>query len=53
METFTMSRKELVRPGLIKAAVEGRITDRQAAKGRRPGVLRSGRYSKPGSSFAP
>jgi transposase len=31
METFTMSRKELVRPGLIKAAIGGRITNRQAA----------------------
>jgi transposase len=31
METFTMSRKELVRPGLIKAAVAGRISNRQAA----------------------
>jgi transposase len=31
METFTMSRKELPRPGLIKAALLGRITNRQAA----------------------
>src|SRR5499427_7910824 len=31
METFTMSRKELPRAGLIKAAVAGRITNRQAA----------------------
>ena len=31
METFTLSRKELHRPGLIKAACAGRITNRQAA----------------------
>src|SRR5215510_2408186 len=31
METFTMSRKELPRAGLIKAALAGRITNRQAA----------------------
>ena len=32
METFTLSRKELQRPGLIKAACSGRITTRQAAQ---------------------
>src|SRR5262249_36713672 len=31
METFTMSRKELPRAALIKAALAGRITNRQAA----------------------
>jgi transposase len=32
METFTLSRKELHRPGLLKAACAGRITTRQAAQ---------------------
>ena len=32
METFTLSRKEGERPGLIKAACSGRITTRQAAQ---------------------
>src|SRR5262249_20681704 len=32
METFTMSRKELPRAGLIKATLVGRITNRQAAE---------------------
>jgi transposase len=31
METFTMSRKELHRPGLLKAVCTGRITNAQAA----------------------
>ena len=31
METFTLSRKELHRPGLLKALCAGRITNRQAA----------------------
>jgi hypothetical protein len=31
METFTMSRKELPRPGLIQAALAGQITNREAA----------------------
>jgi transposase len=31
METFTMSRKELPRPGLLAAAVAGRITHREGA----------------------
>jgi hypothetical protein len=31
METFTMSRKELPRPGLLAAAVAGRITNREGA----------------------
>jgi hypothetical protein len=31
METFTMSRKELPRPGLVQAALEGRITNREGA----------------------
>jgi hypothetical protein len=31
METFTMSRKELPRAGLLKAALAGRITNCQAA----------------------
>jgi hypothetical protein len=32
METFTLSRKELHRPGLVKAACAGRITTRQLAQ---------------------
>ena len=32
METFTLSRKELHRPGLLKAVCAGRITNRQAAE---------------------
>src|SRR5712691_2661290 len=31
METFTMSRKEVPRAGLLKAALAGRITNRQGA----------------------
>src|SRR5438552_16143840 len=31
METFTLSRKELHRPGLLKAVSAGRITNGQAA----------------------
>ena len=31
METFTLSRKELHRPGLLKAAIASRITNRQGA----------------------
>jgi transposase len=31
METFTMSRKELPRPGLVRAALDGRITNREGA----------------------
>jgi transposase len=31
METFTMSGKELPRPGLVQAALAGRITNREAA----------------------
>jgi transposase len=31
METFTMSRKELPRPGLVRAALAGQITNRQGA----------------------
>src|SRR3989442_7677648 len=31
METFTLSRKELHRPGLLTAALGGRITNRQVA----------------------
>src|SRR5260370_42335158 len=32
METSTMSRKELPRPGLLAAAVAGRITNREGAR---------------------
>jgi hypothetical protein len=35
METFTMSRKEMPRPGLIAAALAGRITNREGATVRR------------------
>src|SRR5438132_1900065 len=38
METFTMSRKELLRAGLVKAALAGRITNRQGAKSLRLSV---------------
>jgi transposase len=31
METFTLSRKELHRPGLLRAALSGRLTNRQVA----------------------
>ena len=31
METFTLSHKELHRPGLLKAALRGRLTNRQVA----------------------
>src|SRR2546425_10719352 len=31
METFTLSRKELHRPGLLKALCAGRVTTRQVA----------------------
>src|SRR4030095_1803504 len=31
METFTMSRKELPRAGLVQAAVAGKITNREGA----------------------
>src|SRR5215216_3667832 len=32
METFTMSRKEAPRPGLLKAALAGRITNEEGAR---------------------
>src|SRR3989304_5593774 len=32
METFTMSRKEVPRAGLVKAALAGRITNEQGAR---------------------
>jgi hypothetical protein len=32
METFTMNRREVHRPGLLKAACAGRITTRQLAE---------------------
>src|SRR2546425_8360538 len=32
METFTMSRKETLRAGLVKAALAGRITNQQGAR---------------------
>jgi transposase len=38
METFTMSRKELLRAGLVRAALAGRITNRQGAKSLRLSV---------------
>ena len=31
METFTMSRKELPRAGLVQAALAGRISNREGA----------------------
>jgi transposase len=38
METFTMSRKELPRPGLMKTLLTGRITNQQAAAALHVGV---------------
>jgi transposase len=38
METFTMSRKELPRPGLIQAALAGQITNREGAEALRLSV---------------
>jgi transposase len=38
METFTMSRKEAPRPGLLKAAVAGRITNAEGAQALRLSV---------------
>jgi hypothetical protein len=38
METFTLSRKELHRPGLLKAFGAGRITNRQVAEALRLSV---------------
>jgi transposase len=38
METFTLSHKELQRPGLVRAACAGRITNRQVAAALRIGV---------------
>jgi transposase len=32
METFTMSRQEAPRPGLVKAALAGQISNRQGAQ---------------------
>src|SRR5439155_21379544 len=32
METFTMTRKELPRPGLVRAALAGQISNRQGAQ---------------------
>ena len=32
METFTLNRKEVHRPGLIRAACAGRLTSRQVAR---------------------
>src|SRR5437899_10211693 len=32
METFTLSRRELQRPGLLKALCAGRVTTRQVAE---------------------
>jgi transposase len=38
METFTMSRKEAPRPGLVKAALSGRITNQEGAQALRLSV---------------
>ena len=38
METFTLSRKELHRPGLLKAAGAERISNRQVAEALRISV---------------
>jgi hypothetical protein len=42
METFTMSRKEVPRAGLVKAALAGRITNEQGADGGHEGVTGAG-----------
>jgi transposase len=46
METFTLSRKELHRPGLLKAACAGRITNGQAAVALRLSVRQVQRLKK-------
>jgi helix-turn-helix protein len=38
METFTMSRKEVPRAGLVKAAVAGKISNREGARALRLSV---------------
>src|SRR5262249_55525889 len=38
METFTMSRKEVPRAGLVKAALAGKITNQEGARALRLGV---------------
>jgi hypothetical protein len=46
METFTMSRKELHRPGLLKAACAGRITTRQVAEALRISLRQARRLKR-------
>jgi transposase len=46
METFTMSRKELHRPGLLKAACAGRITTRQLAEALRMSLRQARRLKR-------
>jgi transposase len=46
METFTMSRKELHRPGLVKAACAGRITTRQLAEALRMSLRQARRLKR-------
>jgi transposase len=53
METFTMSRKELPRPGLVKAALTGRISNREGARALRLSIRQfqrlKGRYDAGGA----
>ncbi len=46
METFTLSQKELHRPGLLKAALAGRITNRQVAEALRITVRHAQRLKR-------
>src|SRR5712692_1330512 len=45
METFTMSRKEVPRAGLVKAALAGKITNQEGARALRLTVRRCPRMS--------
>jgi len=40
METFTMSRKEMPRAGLVQAALAGKITNQEGARALRLSVRR-------------
>lgn len=46
METFTVSKKQVHRPGLLKALVAGRVTNRQAAEALRLSVRQVQRLTR-------
>src|SRR5215831_5374699 len=50
METITMSRKEAPRPGLVRAALAGQISNRQGAQG--PGRDRTPRSAAQAAAVA-